>query len=54
MSITKKYSIFNIKYYLNNELQDEQFHYPSQMTGKLTAKNGEQLNIKTNISDLPP
>jgi hypothetical protein len=40
------------KLFVNNELQYEQLNLitPSQMTGKLTAKNGEQLNIKTNIS----
>jgi len=40
------------KLFVNNELQDEQLNFitPSQMTGKLIAKNGEQMDIKTNLS----
>lgn len=40
------------KLFVNNELQDEQLNFitPSQMTGKLTTKNGEKLDIKTNLS----
>lgn len=38
--------------FINNELQDEQLSFitPSNLTGSLIAKNGEKLNIKTNIS----
>ncbi len=38
--------------FVNNELQDEQLSFitPSNMTGSLIDKNGEKLNIKTNIS----
>jgi hypothetical protein len=40
------------KLFVNNQLQDEQLNFitPSQMTGKLTATNGAELNIKTNLS----
>ena len=42
------------KLYVNNELQDEQLSFitPSNMTGNLFNKQGEKLNIKTNISGL--
>lgn len=42
------------KLYVNNELQDEQLNFitPSNMTGNLVNKQGEKLNIKTNISGL--
>ena len=37
---------------MNNELQDEQLSFitPSNLTGNLINKQGEKLNIKTNIS----
>jgi hypothetical protein len=40
------------KLFINNELQDEQLNFitPSQMSGILTDKNGERLDVKTNIS----
>jgi hypothetical protein len=40
------------KLFVNNELQDEQLNFitPSKLTGKLTTKDGKQLNIKANIS----
>ncbi|MGO4906026.1 hypothetical protein [Flavobacterium sp. W20_MBD1_R3] len=40
------------KFYVNNELQDEQLSFitPSNMNGNLINKVGEKLNIKTNIS----
>lgn len=39
------------KLYVNNELQDEQLSFitPSNMTGNLITKEGQKLNIKTNI-----
>ena len=42
------------KLYINNQLQDEQLNFitPSNMTGNLVNKQGEKLNIKTNISGL--
>jgi hypothetical protein len=40
------------KLYVNNELQDEQLSFitPSNLTGNLINKQGEKLDIKTNIS----
>lgn len=39
------------KLYVNNELQDEQLSFlSSRMTGNLINKNGEKVDIKTNIS----
>ncbi|CAN1506852.1 hypothetical protein MCETHM1_00668 [Flavobacteriaceae bacterium] len=40
------------KLFVNGELQDEQLNFitPSRMTGSLTNRNGEKLDIKANIS----
>jgi hypothetical protein len=40
------------KLFINDKLQDEQLNFitPSKMTGILTDKNGDKLNVKTNIS----
>jgi hypothetical protein len=40
------------KLFINAKLQDEQLNFftPSKMSGILTGKNGERLNVKTNIS----
>ncbi|WP_426064691.1 hypothetical protein [Flavobacterium sp. DSP2-3-1] len=38
--------------YVNNELQDEQLNFitPSNLSGNLINKEGQKLDIKTNIS----
>lgn len=43
---------FGEKLFINNELKDEQLNFitPSNMTGSLINRKGEELNIKTNIS----
>ena len=40
------------KLFVNNEMQDEQLNFftPSNLTGNLIDKNGNKLNIKTNLS----
>ena len=40
------------KLYVNNELQDEQLNFitPSNLSGNLINKEGQKLDIKTNIS----